>query len=208
MIPSRPIRKKGEARHRRLTREASSLRTQPGLKLYYLDEPGMIRNQNWDYFSPEAQGRNGTDGASDPGPVAPTSRLSSYWPYLLAQDSDRVLRWWRYSDGWEDSNLTIRAPAGSPFVAVPALAPYVDAGAFIYRRSGGDLNNYFADRNGNNDGTSWAKGMPSSGPLRLGRLMLSLTDRPLRRQPRALLHPRRFGPGRLCDGAHGYSGRR
>lgn len=118
----------------------------------------MVRNQNWDYLSPGAQGNNGTDGKSDPGPVAPTSRLSSYWPYLLAQDSGSVLRWWRYNGGWEDQNLTIRAPVGSPFVAVPAQASFVDAGAFIYRRSGGDLYNYFADRNGNDDGTSWANG--------------------------------------------------
>lgn len=137
----------------------------------------MIRNQNWNHLSPEAQGSNGTDGKSDPGPVALTSRLSSYWPYLLAQDSSSVLHWWHYTDRWYDSDVTIRAPAGSPFVAVPALASYVDAGAFIYRRSGGDLYNYFADRYGANDGTSWANGMPLSVFFQMPFPMMSPTDR-------------------------------
>lgn len=155
----------------------TALRTQPGLKLYYLDDAGMIRNQNWDHLSPEAQGNNGTDGKSDPGPVALTSRLSSYWPYLLAQDSNSVLHWWRYGDGWVDSNLTIRAPARSPFVAVPALASFVDGGGFIYRRSGGDLFNYFADRKGANDGTSWANGRLLSVFFRVSFPIMSPADR-------------------------------
>lgn len=135
----------------------------------------------FDHLGGNAQGNGGTFNEFAI-PAAPTSRLASYWPFLLSQNGDGALRWTRYwgtkpdRPFWENQNITLKASDAAGLVAVPAKTRYLEAGAVVYRRDDGKLFNYFAEKDGNTQGTSWANGAFSlSFPLPPSPLFTSLT---------------------------------
>ena len=136
---------------------------QPQWKVFFLDGTSTIRNQVFDHLSGNAQGAGGTFNEFAV-PAAPTSRLASYWPFLLSQDGDGGLRWTRYWGSrpdhifWKNQNITLKASDAAGLVAVPAKTKYLEAGAILYRRDDGKLFNYFAEQDGKTEGSSWASG--------------------------------------------------
>ncbi|ETS73886.1 hypothetical protein PFICI_14832 [Pestalotiopsis fici W106-1] len=134
-------------------------------KMIYLDGNSTIRGHGF------TEGRNDVQGErmiinDYPITVPSTSRLASYWPFVMAQNDGNNFQWIRYwgANGgpddadawWTNSTLNVIGSEGTGMVVVPSSAWYLDDGGFIYRRSDGKLKTYEVEKGSNNvTGLAW-----------------------------------------------------
>ncbi|KAF2998099.1 hypothetical protein E8E14_004578 [Neopestalotiopsis sp. 37M] len=129
-------------------------------KMVYLDGNSTIRGHGF------TEGRDDTQGErmiinDYPITVPSTSRLASYWPFVMAQNDDNSFQWIRYwgSDAdawWTNETLSVIGSEGAGMAVIPSSAWYLDDGGIIYRRSDGKMKTYEAERDNNVTGLAWA----------------------------------------------------
>ncbi|KAI1843451.1 hypothetical protein JX265_013333 [Neoarthrinium moseri] len=144
-------------------------------KLIYVGENSVMRGHG--YIDAQGQAEQGARLALNDYPltVPPTSRLASYWPFIISQDSDGHFRWTRYwpapaTTRWENSTLGVIGSTNAGMVVLPASSWYFNMGGFVYRRSDGKMMTYLADQNNNDTGTAWGSSelsqpIPEDSPI-------------------------------------------
>ncbi|KAK9420617.1 hypothetical protein SUNI508_06357 [Seiridium unicorne] len=130
------------------------------VKVMYLDQNAILRGQGFQDASGQAQQGQRLVLNDYPITVDSTSRLASYWPFVVSQDADGAFRWIRYwgagaEDWWTNDTLSVIGSSSAGMVVLPASAWYLDKGGFAYRRSDGKMRTYLTDTNNNATGTSW-----------------------------------------------------
>jgi hypothetical protein len=121
-----------------------------------------MRGQGYEDYSGAAQQGAGLELNNYPITIPSTSRLASYWPFIVSQDSDGAFRWSRYwgsaDEWWTNSTLSVIGSTSAGMVVLPASAWYFNMGGFAYRRSDGKMRTYLTDTSNNVTGTAWGTG--------------------------------------------------
>ncbi|CAJ2510600.1 Uu.00g062250.m01.CDS01 [Anthostomella pinea] len=110
----------------------------PQVELFYLNSSLLVTGENFrdGYTLPEG----GYDSIDDnPVGTDDASRLATYWPYVVMQDTGGALRQITY--GWWNSTIGISGSTGTGMAIVPQTASYEspNTAGLIYRGTDGNL---------------------------------------------------------------------
>jgi hypothetical protein len=111
--------------------------------LTYIDDSSILRAQGYDdYVGAPAQGKE-TFVNDKNWPVSSSTRIASYWPFIVVQNLNNRLQWIArgqdYQPTWSNDTMYVQGTTSSSMAAIPVSASYFGEAGVIYRRSDGIL---------------------------------------------------------------------
>ncbi|KAI0137095.1 hypothetical protein BJ170DRAFT_677953 [Xylariales sp. AK1849] len=144
------------------------------IEFFYLDTASTIRGQVFNFQNDDIVLKGQGSSINDyPLKVADNSSISTYFPYIVSQDTDNKLRWTmmlgqngsNLTQPWwvNDTDLNVVGAKGTDLTLLPVAQTYLDDGGFIYRTDEGRLATAIKDYTGNaTTDASWSRGFLST----------------------------------------------
>ncbi|EOO00285.1 hypothetical protein UCRPA7_4200 [Phaeoacremonium minimum UCRPA7] len=134
----------------------------PQVYLFYSDRNNELKGQIFQDGTRPVKG----DAAginSFPLTIDVSSRMASYFPYVVSQDANTgTIRWieWHGFNDWSNSTFDgVKGTAGTGLALIPAAVKYLDGGAFVYRNEEGKMSIFLASQDGDVPSTwAWSYG--------------------------------------------------
>jgi hypothetical protein len=112
-------------------------------KLTYIDESSMLRAQGYDDEEGAWAQGNKTYVNDQNWTVNPSTRIASYWPFIVVQNRNDQLQWIArgqdYNFVWSNDTMDVQGAASSSMASIPVSASYLGEAGVIYRSSDGIL---------------------------------------------------------------------
>jgi hypothetical protein len=131
--------------------------------LFYLDQAAMLKGRSFrENYTPLTGSEMDINSFSVP--VNASSRMSAYWPWLMTQNTNGSIQWFRGvnaapNDWWNQTIWDAGAAAHAGFTLLPTAVDYVDAAGFVYASDDGILSTYIPPTNNTAvPGWSWTPG--------------------------------------------------